>query len=225
VLVAVLADAQQLVESVERSFRRWLLANQSLPNAWRGRPDYSRARDFAAGRPDPQWSGSGCAACDAAGFLDPITGGGMTQALMTAEIIEPVCSRPRKRGDSWLWKFERAPALLFDYRILTRMVLSLPTILVGSTTTLDHGCPAVLFSLVIAFREVSAASWHFLEPLIGFQCSGGLKRSSPPTLRRATPSPRAELCPVLLASSMPNLSLAYLFSFQHYGLLGAFTNA
>jgi hypothetical protein len=36
VLVAVLADAQQLVESVERSFRRWLLAEPELAKRLEG---------------------------------------------------------------------------------------------------------------------------------------------------------------------------------------------
>ncbi len=61
---------------------------------------------------------------DAAGFLDPITGGGMTQALMTAELLDRHIPDRVSEDDSWLWKFERARrALLFDYRILTRMVL------------------------------------------------------------------------------------------------------
>lgn len=61
---------------------------------------------------------------DAAGFLDPITGGGMTQALLTAELLDRYIPYCVSQDDSWLWKFERARrALLFDYRILTRMVL------------------------------------------------------------------------------------------------------
>jgi flavin-dependent dehydrogenase len=63
---------------------------------------------------------------DAAGFLDPITGGGMAQALLTAELLAGFVARERGRGDAWLWQFERQrAALLRDYRILTHMVLGL----------------------------------------------------------------------------------------------------
>jgi len=43
---------------------------------------------------------------DAAGFLDPITGGGMTQALMTAELLDRHIPDRVSEDDSWLWKFE-----------------------------------------------------------------------------------------------------------------------
>jgi flavin-dependent dehydrogenase len=63
---------------------------------------------------------------DAAGFLDPITGGGMAQALLTAELLAGFVIRERGQGDGWLWRFERErAALLRDYRILTHMVLGL----------------------------------------------------------------------------------------------------
>jgi flavin-dependent dehydrogenase len=126
VLVAVLADARQLNESVERTFRRWLLAQPELARRLEGAeqttpvlttsPLAAHARRGAA----PGFVLLG----DAAGFLDPITGGGMTQALMTAELLDLYIPDRVSRDDSWLWKFERARrALLFDFRILTRMVL------------------------------------------------------------------------------------------------------
>jgi flavin-dependent dehydrogenase len=126
VLVAVLADARQLGESVERSFRRWLLAEPDLSKRLEGAeqitsvlatsPLAARARSGVA---------PGCVLLgDAAGSLDPITGGGMTHALMTAELLDRCIPERRSQDDSWLWKFERARrALLFDYRVLTRMVL------------------------------------------------------------------------------------------------------
>ncbi len=128
VLVAVLADAQQLVESVERSFRRWLLAEPELAKRLEGADQIT---PVLATSPLAAQTRSGVAPGfallgDAAGFLDPITGGGMTQALMTAELLNRYVPDRVSEDDSWLWKFERARrALLFDYRILTRMVLSL----------------------------------------------------------------------------------------------------
>jgi flavin-dependent dehydrogenase len=63
---------------------------------------------------------------DAAGFIDPITGGGMAQALLTAELLARFITRECNQGDEWLWRFERErAALLQDYRLLTRMVLGL----------------------------------------------------------------------------------------------------
>ena len=126
VLVAVLADAQQLVQSVERSFRRWLFAEPELAKRLEGAEQIT---PLLATSPLAAQARSGVAPGfvllgDAAGFLDPITGGGMTQALMTAELLDRYIPDRVSQDDSWLWKFERARrALLFDYRILTRMVL------------------------------------------------------------------------------------------------------
>jgi flavin-dependent dehydrogenase len=126
VLVAVLADAQQLVESVERSFRRWLLAEPELAKHLEGAEQIT---PVLATSPLAAQARSGVAPAfallgDAAGFLDPITGGGMAQALMTAELLARYIPDQVSQDDSWLWKFERARrALLFDYRILTLMVL------------------------------------------------------------------------------------------------------
>jgi menaquinone-9 beta-reductase len=126
VLVAVLADAQQLVESVERSFRRWLLAEPDLAKRLEGAEQIT---PVLATSPLAAQARRGVAPGlallgDAAGFLDPITGGGMTQALQTAELLARYIPDRVSQDDSWLWKFERArQALLFDYRILTRMAL------------------------------------------------------------------------------------------------------
>jgi flavin-dependent dehydrogenase len=126
VLVAVLADAQQLGESVERSFSRWLLAEPALAKRLEGAEQIT---PLLATSPLSAQARSGVAPGfvllgDAAGSLDPITGGGMTQALMTAELLERYIPDRVSQDDSWLWKFERARrALLFDCRILTQMVL------------------------------------------------------------------------------------------------------
>jgi flavin-dependent dehydrogenase len=63
---------------------------------------------------------------DAAGFLDPITGGGMAQALLTAELLADHIMHGLGTGDDWLAAFEtERQALLRDYRLLTRFVLAL----------------------------------------------------------------------------------------------------
>ena len=96
---------------------------------------------------------------DAAGFLDPITGGGMTQALMTAELLARHIPDRVGPDDSWLWKFERARrALLLDYRILTRMIVWLA----------DH--PGLAEPLLLILNALPA----FFSHMIGV--SGGVRR-------------------------------------------------
>jgi flavin-dependent dehydrogenase len=61
---------------------------------------------------------------DAAGFLDPIAGTGMTQALVTAELLADHIAR--QRGPDWLWlrSFEyRRRSMLWRKRILARGLL------------------------------------------------------------------------------------------------------
>jgi 2-polyprenyl-6-methoxyphenol hydroxylase-like FAD-dependent oxidoreductase len=72
---------------------------------------------------------------DAAGSTDPITGGGMAQALMTAELLAHYISSAARSSASsgvhsglsdqdWLPKFDRdRRALLRNYRAVTQMTL------------------------------------------------------------------------------------------------------
>jgi flavin-dependent dehydrogenase len=63
---------------------------------------------------------------DASGFADPVTGGGMSQALMTAELLAEYIFANKSSGDEWLWSFEnRRRRMLWDYRFLTKAVLQL----------------------------------------------------------------------------------------------------
>jgi flavin-dependent dehydrogenase len=67
---------------------------------------------------------------DAAGFIDPVTAGGMAQALLTAELLASFVPRAiadgGRGGDRWLRRFDqRRRALLRDYHLLTRFVLFL----------------------------------------------------------------------------------------------------
>jgi flavin-dependent dehydrogenase len=161
VLVAALADAQQLGESVECSFRRWLLAEPELAKRLEGAEQIT---PLLATSPLSAQARSGVAPGfvllgDAAGSLDPITGGGMTRALVTAELLEQYIPDRISHDDSWLWKFERARrALLFDCRVLTQMVLWLA----------DH--PG-LAQRLLWFMDALPS---FLSHLIGV--SGGVRR-------------------------------------------------
>jgi 2-polyprenyl-6-methoxyphenol hydroxylase-like FAD-dependent oxidoreductase len=62
---------------------------------------------------------------DAAGSTDPLTGGGMAQALLSAELLARYLPRAlAQRDDEWLWRFDRRRrALLRDYVWMTRALV------------------------------------------------------------------------------------------------------
>lgn len=63
---------------------------------------------------------------DAAGFVDPVTGGGMTQALMAAELLAGYIAENKLGEDDWLWSFERERRkMLRGYVLLTQAILRL----------------------------------------------------------------------------------------------------
>ena len=65
---------------------------------------------------------------DAAGFIDPVTGSGMAQALLSAELLAAMVAREGRLDASWdtLEEFDRRRrALLRDTSLLTRFVLGM----------------------------------------------------------------------------------------------------
>ena len=63
---------------------------------------------------------------DAAGFVDPITGGGMTQALLSAELLAEHLGQQFPPSLAALQRFDRErERMLRDYRWLTRVMLGL----------------------------------------------------------------------------------------------------
>jgi flavin-dependent dehydrogenase len=163
VLVAVLADARQLAKRLDG-------AEQVTP-VLATSPLAAQARRGVA----PGFVLLG----DAAGFLDPITGGGMAQALMTAEMLARYIPDRLSPDDSWLWKFERARrALLLDYRILTRMIFWLvdhPRL--GERLLLILNALPAFFSHVIGVsggvRRLVAFPW---SRSLDFEAVAGIKR-------------------------------------------------
>jgi 2-polyprenyl-6-methoxyphenol hydroxylase-like FAD-dependent oxidoreductase len=133
-VVAALADVQSQPhprgESPERSFRRWSLAQPELAARLDGAQQVS---DLIGASPLQTRARAGVAPGvvllgDAAGSTDPITGGGMAQALMTSELLACYISSARAADQlsdpAWLWKFERdRRAMLRNYRAVTRMTL------------------------------------------------------------------------------------------------------
>lgn len=126
VLVAALADWRAVVGSPRRLFESW----------WRSQPKLREWLDGA--EPASQLRGAypleararrgiepGLVLLgDAAGFLDPITGGGIAQALASAELLARSMPPDLDSDESWLWRFERArERMLRPYRILTQAML------------------------------------------------------------------------------------------------------
>lgn len=128
VLVAGLAERDRVVDGAEASMRRWLAEQPVLRERLEGA---ERCTALLGMSPLGRRARAGVAPGavllgDAARFLDPITGGGMAQALLTAELLAHYITERRGPGDTWLRAYDRArQALLRDEQLLTRIVLGL----------------------------------------------------------------------------------------------------
>jgi len=128
ILVAGLAERAGMVDGAEACLRRWVAEQPVLRERLTGAEPSSALLGM---------SPLGLRACagvapgivllgDAAGTLDPITGAGMAQALLTAELLARYIIRHGGSGDSWLPTYDRARrALLRDVQLLTQGVLRL----------------------------------------------------------------------------------------------------
>ena len=126
ILVAGLADSGVLAEPIEKTLARWCSAQPLLAARLEGAEQVSALQCIAplAGRARCGVMPGVILLGDAACFLDPITGGGMAQALMTAELLVSYMLHGVGNHDHWIWAFERErQALLRDYRLLTQSVL------------------------------------------------------------------------------------------------------
>jgi flavin-dependent dehydrogenase len=152
-LVAALAEADAVDGRIEDLYRRWRQAHRALALRLDGAEQVSdllvtsplsaRARR----RVLPGFVLLG----DAAGFTDPITGGGMTQALVTAELLAEHAAQARLADDAWLPAFERErDAWLRDYRRLTALILWLSRrpALVPPTLKLLQAAPTLFSHLL-----------------------------------------------------------------------------
>jgi 2-polyprenyl-6-methoxyphenol hydroxylase-like FAD-dependent oxidoreductase len=125
VLVAALTEARSLRESIGLAFHRWCLEPPALAARLEGAEQVSPVMCAS-----PLAAHARCGVApgvvllgDAAGFLDPITGGGIAQALMTGELLATYVERCGLRDD-WLASFERdRQEMLWGYTLLTRGML------------------------------------------------------------------------------------------------------
>lgn len=88
---------------------------------------------------------------DAAGFIDPITGGGMAQALTTAELLASSMPRHLDSDESWLREFDQCRArMLRHYHLLTHAMLWLSghRVIAGPILSLARAAPSFFSRLL-----------------------------------------------------------------------------
>ncbi len=126
-LVAALSNARSLDRPLEEQFLRWCSEHPWLSERLRGAERISPAQAAPLGARARRGIGQGIVLLgDAAGAPDPITGGGMTQALLSSELLAGELKDGIPEDDGWLRHFERRrQAMLGDARRLTRLVLAL----------------------------------------------------------------------------------------------------
>lgn len=126
VLIAALADVQGRGEPIHRTFQRWIFVEPLLANLLEG------AEQISAPICATWFTNRSLAPCvpgvvllgDAAGSIDPISGGGMTHALLTAELLAEHIQEGLESGDKWIRHFEKErQQLLADFSQLTRILL------------------------------------------------------------------------------------------------------
>jgi flavin-dependent dehydrogenase len=153
ILVALLAEAGAAAAPLDGPFDRWRMEPPALRDLLDGAEPVSDllATPLAA-RARAGFVPGAVLVGDAAGFLDPITGGGMAQALMTSKRLAAFVAANRgKSADTWLPAFDRARRdMLRDYRLLTSAVLGLarrPALARAALAGLSHA-PALFSHLV-----------------------------------------------------------------------------
>jgi flavin-dependent dehydrogenase len=124
--VAALADGDSVGMPLDAAFREWRSRPRQLAEYLEGA---EQTTDLMATSPLGNGSRRGSAPGvvllgDAGGSTDPITGGGMAQALLSAALLARHLCRNECADSGWLAAFERDRRLLLrDYRRVTRMVL------------------------------------------------------------------------------------------------------
>jgi len=125
-LVAALAHASALHGPIEDQYRRWWNSMPGLAMRLEGAEQISdlRATSPLSGRAKQGFLPGFVLLGDAAGFTDPITGSGMTQALLSAELLAQSAARGLNDFDRWLPEFDLGRKMLLrDCRRLASAVL------------------------------------------------------------------------------------------------------
>jgi 2-polyprenyl-6-methoxyphenol hydroxylase-like FAD-dependent oxidoreductase len=125
--VAVLTTGAALGSLPEQAFDRWRRSSRFLTDYLDGAEQTTEVMATSPlGHHVRRGSSPGVVLLgDAAGSCDPITGGGMAQALLCAKLLARYLEDREGRDWDWLAAFERdRRALLRDYQQLTRLLLS-----------------------------------------------------------------------------------------------------
>jgi len=126
VLVAALTDVPCGGEAIHDRFHRWISAQPLLASRLEGAEPVCRVMGttWLNGIVRPGVLPGAVLLGDAAGSIDPISGGGMTHALLTAELLAGYIQDWLGTSDDWLIRFDsERRALLADFRRITRMLL------------------------------------------------------------------------------------------------------
>lgn len=127
-LVAVLAREAALQRRIQDQFWRWCAAEPELAKRLEGAEQISDVMAVSplSGRARRSSLPGFVLLGDAAGFTDPLTGGGMTHALLAAELLAKYARQKFSKGEQWLREFDaERRALLRDFKILSRMMVML----------------------------------------------------------------------------------------------------
>jgi len=153
VLVAALVESDALKGAASSEFARWVNAEPELSERLR---DAEQISPLAGCSPLGARAKTGVVPGavllgDAAGFVDPITGSGMAQALATAELLSKYVTQYELPEEIWMRKFERERrAMMRDSRIVTNAALWLAS----------H--PRVASGAYQAMRAAPALFQHFV---------------------------------------------------------------
>ena len=152
-LVAVLAYAEAFKGTITGQFRDWCNLDPELSRRLEGAEQISDLQFISplSGRARRRFVPGLVLLGDAAGFSDPLTGGGMTQALLAAEMLANGAKSGLERADLWLEEFDRKrQKLLRDYRRVTAAALRMaghPT-LMRNTIEVLHRWPGLFSHLL-----------------------------------------------------------------------------
>jgi flavin-dependent dehydrogenase len=164
-LVAALAGQGAMSGRPEEAFRAWLASEPAMGPLLDGAEAVSPVIGVAPleNRPRAGVAPGLALLGDAAGFIDPITGGGMAQALLSAELlarwVPGILADPTGRR---LVAFDAARrAMLRDYRFVTRAVIGLADhpALSRATLGLLQACPS-LFSHLLGVNSGCKPIWR-----------------------------------------------------------------
>jgi 2-polyprenyl-6-methoxyphenol hydroxylase-like FAD-dependent oxidoreductase len=151
--LALLAEREDFDRRADTFFQRAVAGVPRLHLLLEGAEPVSElaGRTPLAGRARRGWVPGLLLLGDAAAALDPVTGAGMAQALVSAELLAARLAVQFDPSDDMLAEFDRRRQVLYrEAAVLSRLVLSLvrsPRLTQGAIRVLDR-CPSVFSHLV-----------------------------------------------------------------------------